>query len=476
MKIETTKADVIWSYVGRIFAYTNNLILLPIIMFFLSGEELGLWYIFLSIGSLVNLFTFGFNPTFCRNIAYAWSGVRRLNTFGRPENIDTNGEGANWELFHGVVKASKWIYLAISLLALFVLIVLGTPYIVYISNGVSLKVLLVSWLFYCLSVFFTLFFGYYEALLLGTGKVSLSQKASIYSKVFQLIFTLLLLLTGFGILAVSFAAFFSSLVYRLLLKRYFSNSVKQYGINVNQWGRPSESFPLLKKFWPNTWRDGIVHISSYLSTQASTLICSMFFSLEMTGVYSICTQIANAIVAFAQALYGSMQPSVQSAIAVNDEIKLKKLYSISIVFFWTISILGTLAFIFIGVPVLNLIKPEYNFSSLFCFILMFYYMLFQHQRLNASFLSNFNILPYVKSFIVSSALGLLFAYISMSLFSGYELYALVLSQILVQSLYNNWKWPLVVCKVLGVRYFQVILNGISILRQKFKMVFNCKIN
>ena len=469
MKINASKKDLIWSYIGRIFSYTNQLLLLPIIMIFLSGEELGLWYIFLSIGGIVNLFSFGFNPTFCRNIAYAWSGVTDINKKGRPISPIEKTEKINWDLFSRTVKACRWIYLIIALLALFVLLFIGTFYVIHVSGDFNRSILLFAWIAYSLSVFFTLLFSYYDALLLGMGKIALSQKASIYSKIIQFVLTTVLLFFNLGIIAVSIAALGMCLAYRLLLNHYFLNEIKKYSVKINQWGNPKESVPLLKKFWPNAWRDGLVQISSYLSTQASTLVCSLFFSLEMTGIYSICVQVASAIVNFAHTVYGTMQPTVQSAVARNDDNTLQNAYSISIVCFWLIAITGTIILLTVGIPILNLIKPEYHLSHIFCTILLLYYVLFQHQRLNASFISNFNMLPYVKSFIISSMISIALSYIAMKFFPAYAMYALVFSQLAVQSIYNNWKWPQEACKLVHLSYLKSLKTGIQILRAKLCM-------
>ena len=64
VRIKATKADVIWGYCGTILSMASGFILLPMLLFFLSGEELGLWYVFVAISNLTLLFEFGFNPAF----------------------------------------------------------------------------------------------------------------------------------------------------------------------------------------------------------------------------------------------------------------------------------------------------------------------------------------------------------------------------------------------------------------------------
>lgn len=54
------------------------MILLPVVLHFLPSDELGLWYVFLSIGTFVSLFDFGFTPQMARQITYSFSGALSL--------------------------------------------------------------------------------------------------------------------------------------------------------------------------------------------------------------------------------------------------------------------------------------------------------------------------------------------------------------------------------------------------------------
>lgn len=76
MIINTNKSDIVWNYLGIITSLGSQVILLPILIKFLEPDVLGLWYIFVSIGSLVLLFDFGFNPTIARTVSYCWSGAK----------------------------------------------------------------------------------------------------------------------------------------------------------------------------------------------------------------------------------------------------------------------------------------------------------------------------------------------------------------------------------------------------------------
>lgn len=46
MKIKVSKKDVIWNYAGVIASLGSNLLMLPIVLYFLTGAQVGLWYVF----------------------------------------------------------------------------------------------------------------------------------------------------------------------------------------------------------------------------------------------------------------------------------------------------------------------------------------------------------------------------------------------------------------------------------------------
>ena len=78
MRIELTRKDVGWSYIGTIVSMGANFFMLPFLIYFLDGDMLGLWYVFSSIGAIAALFDMGFGVTFARNITYCWSGAKKI--------------------------------------------------------------------------------------------------------------------------------------------------------------------------------------------------------------------------------------------------------------------------------------------------------------------------------------------------------------------------------------------------------------
>ena len=68
------KKDVIWNLTATILKIASGIIILPVILKYLTSEEIGIWTIFLSFSSITLLFDFGFSATFARSITYILVG------------------------------------------------------------------------------------------------------------------------------------------------------------------------------------------------------------------------------------------------------------------------------------------------------------------------------------------------------------------------------------------------------------------
>ena len=118
--IKINKSDIAWAYVGNFFRVAANIILLPLVLKFLSDDELGIWYVFGSISQIVVILDFGFAATLSRNISYTWCGVDSLQKENISENI--NNKETNFEYLKLVLQTCKIIYSVIALIALLFLL------------------------------------------------------------------------------------------------------------------------------------------------------------------------------------------------------------------------------------------------------------------------------------------------------------------------------------------------------------------
>lgn len=205
-----TKKDVIWNYIAIFFNMGAGVLVLPLILHFLSAEEIGLNYLMLTISSMVALIDFGFSPQIGRNITYALSGAKRVEREGLHD--EANAE-PNYRLLSTVIEAAKFIYRRLSIVVLVLMLTLGTYYIHYVTHGFQdVNNSLLIWIVFCISNYFNIYFIYYRSLLTGSGKIYESSASIILSKLTYIITCGVLVFCGFGLISVVAANMLAPLV------------------------------------------------------------------------------------------------------------------------------------------------------------------------------------------------------------------------------------------------------------------------
>ncbi|MGX7199926.1 O-unit flippase-like protein [Enterococcus nangangensis] len=467
MKIKATKSDIIWNYVGVVMSMASNFLLLPFMMFFIDSSYLGLWYVYLSIGGIVILFDFGFNPTLARNIAFCWSGAQTLNSEGATH---VRNSSPNFLLLEKVINTCKKIYLIIALLALSVLLTIGSGYIYYISSDIFDFSVILSWGIYSIAIFFNLYYGYYATLLRGVGAISEYNKINILARFIQIVVSIVLMALGLGIVAVSGAYLLYGFLLRLFSKRSFYQ-YKNIGNNLggNKKTSSEEIKMLFSIIWHNAWRDGVVAFANYLSSQASTLIASFFLTLEEVGVYSISVQLVTAIATISAALYTAYQPSLQGAYINQDTKESEKLMGTAMTAYALLFIIGVVLLLAVGIPILKIVKPTILFSPSVIIGIAIYNFFYKRQSYYASFISNTNSVPYMKAYIVSGFFGILLSIAFIKVLS-FGIWGLILGQFIPQLVYNCWKWPKKVFLMLDSSAKKMFIIGIQNIFEKLRKI------
>lgn len=475
MKIKASKLDIIWSYIGTIFSLSSGFILLPFILIFLNSSEVGLWYIFLAINGLVNLFDFGFDPTFARNIAYAWSGATEITRTGAK--FTKSKTKVNYKLLRTLIVTSKRLYKGISLLAFFFVATVGTGYMAYISRGLVGYNHIIAWVIFCLSLFLNLYMGYFSALLRGVGAVAIINRATIFSKLSQLIVSVLLLMLNCGLVSVSIGFLINGLVLRYLCRYGFYNykDMKENLKLVNDPLTKKDIKETTRVVSYNAFRDGLVALSNYLTTQASSIIASLFFNLEQTGIYSISLQLANAVSSVSASMIYAYHPTLQSAYINKDSDTEREIIARGLSVLYFLTFIGSIAVVVFVFPILKIIKPNTVFNVPIFLGLSVYIFLWQQQSSSASYIANTNQVPYMPAFVISSVLGILLSLL-MAKFTTIGVWSLIVGPAMAQGVYNNWKWTHVVMHRLDVTLFATLKNGFSywgsLIYKKIRSTFN----
>lgn len=468
MKIDVKGRDALWSYIATFLSMGSGIIIVPLILRYLNDEEVAIYYIFTSLSAIALLFDFGFSPSIARSITYAWSGADKLWKQGVEK---TTSSAPNFKLMNKVIVTCKIIYTTLAFAALLLCLSIGTLYVKYVTRHNFNYIVCISWVIYAFAIFLNILYSYYSVFLRGVGAVEKVNKATVLAKSIQLILSFITLLNGVGLIGVAFSYLLYGISFRFLAKYWFYSYEKigeKLKANKDNDGL-RDIREILDTIWPNTWKDGLVTLSNYLLNQATTVIASLFLSLQQTGIYSLNVQLTSVIATVAATIYTTYQPALQSAYANRDKEMQRKYMSLIVASYVIAFTVGMMLLVTIGVPFVEMMKPTYKID--FCVLLCIgiYQFLLKYRNCYTSYISTTNRLIYYKSFLFSAVICVILSF----LFSGlldYGVYGLIFAQLFSQIMYNAWKWPLLVHKELELDSIDIFRIGcnemISLVFQK----------
>lgn len=460
--VQVCRQDIIWGYISLFFSIASGVIILPMILIKLSAEEVGMNYVMLSIGGLVSLIDFGFSSQFGKNVTYVYSGAQRLLKSGIEENKSLGGS-INYQLLATLIQTARWIYRIMAVIVLFIMMTGGSVYIYYVTNGFEyLSNGLIIWCLFSLSVFFQIYYLYYNSLLTGAGKIKESKKSAVYSTVFKILLTYILLSINCGLLGVTIVNLIHPFFYRYLSnKYYFTNDLKQnifiYKIILD------EKITLFRTLWYNSKKMGIIVVSGYFTYGLSTLFAGVYLSLDEIASYGLMIQLVTLISSISGILFSIYQPRFAYLKVIGSINLLRKEIAYTMCIFYLLFFIGVIILIFLGPLAVNLIGSQTALPSM---AITFVYVVFRF------FDSNFvnlcqvfiigNEFPFLKSYLYSSICIAIGCYLSLSWFH-LGLWGIVLSIGLIQSFWNNWYWPRAIIKSLNA-------SGLSFLKEGYNEI------
>lgn len=469
MTVKLNNKDYIWSYVGVFVSVGANMVMLPFILYYLSGDMYGLWSVFQSAAAITTLFDFGFSTTFARNINYCWSGAAELKKTGV---VYVEGGGPNFVLMKRTMTACRYVFLIISGVALICMAGPGSFYIRHISKKIPGPEPMIAWGIYTVAVFLNLYYGYFNSFLRGVGAISDANRVTVTAKSVQIVLTVGLLVCGAGIVGTGVAYLTYGVLLRVLGKCTF---LRYHGIGkeldaVEGKISRAEVMEMFRIVWPNASRAGIVELANYLANQTVTLIIPLFLSLKLTGMYSLTVQLATVLSNVAAAMYSANQPVLQSAYISDDRQTMKRTMSLIVVSYVGLYVLGLAALATMGLPILRLIRPDTTPTVLVMLGVGLYQFMLKFRNCYTSYFSCTNRIPYVWAFLISAVAGVTLA--TFMLWCGYGIWGLIGAQIICQSVYNFWYWAVKAHQEMELSIRDTVKYGwdeiIKIIRSYFK--------
>lgn len=459
--VQITKKDAYWSYLAQFLSISSGIFVLPIILNKLSTTEIGFNYILLTLTSLVSLFDFGFSPQFGRNISYVFSGAKTLKKEGVDSVIDSQ---INYRLLATVIQTARYLYRRLAIVSTLFLVTVGSIYVYRVSDGFqSIHHLLIIWVVYIASVYFNIYFLYYNSLLMGKGLIKEAQKGVIVSKCLNIGITVGLLFGGLGLLSVVIANLVSPFGGRYVSYHFFYTKELKSRIKQIQ-VMHSEVRSTFKIVWYNAKRVGLVSLSGFCVSQLGLFLSGLYLPLSEVASYGLTVQLAGIISAISGTLLSIQAPFFSACRVQGLHHKLMERFSCSLIIFYVLYALGSLLLILVVPSLLQVIKSN---ATLPTFGVLITYTVFRflennHYSFTVILLSN-NSVPFLKATLISSAFTFIGLFIVVY-FTDWGILGLIFVPAVVQAVYQYWKWPKVVCKEFQVSYLELLRIGCSQLK------------
>lgn len=448
VNIRVDRKTVFWAYGAQILQVASSVVLLPFILKKVSSEELGIWYVFLSVSSLVLLLDFGFASTIMRNVTYVFSGAKVLLKEGlNDEKYDSS---IDYNLLHTLIIAIKKIYRRIASLSLFFMLTAGSYYIYTVCEKLNNPVKYVYiWVAFSFFTSLNLYYLYFDPLLSGRGLIKWQNKINVISRLANLLVCIVGISLGFGLIAIVAGNIVSIIIVRVLsYSAFYDRELK-----VKLSSAKKHSIDLIGVLWGNAYKIGLTTLGGFLIVKSNIFILAAFADLKIVASFGLTSQIIAILVSCSQLLFNTQVPVFNSLRIQGKVEELKEIFSFSMVISLFMFILGSVFLLTFGNKILLLLHSKTPIlTTNYLFVLLLINLLeFNHVNF-AGLIATKNSIPFVKPSLISAAAVILLSYFFYK-FLNLGLWSLLLSQGIVQAIYSNWKWPYDVCKEFGVSYF-----------------------
>lgn len=456
IEFKVKRKDVIWSYAAQFLSMGVGLITLPFLLHTLNGDEIGLNYIFMTITSVAVLVDLGFAPQFARNFTYILSGAQTLE----KEGIGEKGESVHYGLLKNTLFAAKCTYGILALLAMVLLMGIGTPYVYAVTHHFkAVPDCLMIWLVYALGIFFQIYYTYYTSMMMGAGLIRQQKYTVVANKLLYMALVIGLLYAGWGLMSVSVAQLVSPFLGRMMCHRYFYTPELKMNLARHERGTFREIKEIFLKLWYNAKRTAVMNIGAYAILRFSMFIAGLYLSLVEFGSYGLMIQIVGLLGTVSTTFVQVSQPKFASLRTAGDIKGLLASFSDSIKVFYLLYIVGGVAVVWFGPAVLQLIKAQTVLPSTSILVVYCIIMFLEYNHSNfAILISVNNHVPFAPASIATGIAVCVGIFLVLK-FTTLGIMGLILVQGICQLAYQNWKWPMEALKEYSISFWQLMKMG-----------------
>jgi len=451
------RKDVYWNYAATFLQIGAQAIILPFILRAFPQEQIGIWMVFSSIISIVALLDFGFNPSFTRNVTYVLSGVKTLKVTGL-ETAERNTE-VDYGLLKGLISVMRSFYARIALALFVVLSTAGTYYVSVILRGYTgdKSEVIIAWLILCLVNAYGFYTFYYDALLVGMGKIKRSRQIIALGQVLYLAVAIAFISFEFGLIALASAQAVSIMVRRIFTYlSVYTHDVKKQLKSASA----KERGEIFRAVYPNAVKLGLTSLGAVLVLRSQPIIGAIFLPLEDIASFGITIQLVGILSGIGMVYFQTYNPKIVQHRVENNIVPIKNIYIKSCLILGWVFIAGGSCLLLFGPRVLTAIGSYTPLlPSIYIFVALVIALLEANHVIAAGILVSKNHVPFFKASLFAGLMTVILLFLFLVVF-GWGVWSLVLAGGIAQAIYQNWKWPLEVAKEFkGTSYIGTKNNG-----------------
>ena len=437
-------SSVAWSWAGNGLRVAAGVLLLPLVLRLLPRPELGMYYLFLSLGAAVMMVDFGFSGALWRAVSLAFAGGRELQAQGLPEPPPA-GTPPNrtllWQVIHTARALYRW-------LALGALVLLGAGGTFFVNRRVhetaDPALTWLAWAVTLAAAVWEIYFSWWSYVLSALNQVLAFARINFLAALCKLALAIVLLLCGAGLLAVPIATLVAGLLQRHLARRACLRELGPVPATLG-----ADTAVILTKLWPNSWRQGLVVTSGYLAGHAGTFLCFEIFGLAATARYGLSMQIMSILSVMAVVWTQVKWPVIGQHCARGDFAAVRRVLRPRV---WlqlgTFLLMAAVAVPLAG-PLLKWIGSNKEvLPAAWLALLALNALLESHYAIWEVMLSTGNRIPVVWPVVITTAASLTLMVVLIR-HTGLELGALVLAPLVMGGVFNYWYWPLAGARSVG---------------------------
>ncbi|MGJ3444026.1 hypothetical protein [Enterobacter sp. PTB] len=393
----------------------------------LPPKELGVWYIFMTLQTLI----FTLNNSLVPNIS-------RQYTLGNHKN----GLDFCCNTFHHETKR------IFGILVLLVFVLCGVLTVTYLQSVLSIfepnnRLILAAWIFIVISLCMEVYFSSYDCAFNGMGDFKTVNKVNFVSKLFLFLSSVVLVFGQFhgeyGVFYFCVLYFISNLIKRVLISNTFRHDFKNKEIDELSDTKIyfNEAFKIIIKL---SFLSLVSSVGGSFIVRGGMFILPYYVSLEDVGSYGITYQLFEigfnllftaAIIKTPHWIQLFRESSLRSLSKSYRKLKFVCLL---------LMLFGGVFISILGQPLLHLFAVKTPLlSSYDCLFFTLVFILQLNHSISGQLLTIQNKIPFA---LASFLTGILVISFSMITIPFYGVVGAIASIFVGQAIYNNWKWPL----------------------------------